>query len=458
MTKRHLPLSACLRNGYVVQAIVCIATSTSLMSLATSERWACLQSGGFLAPTSGSSSNSTSVTSKLVVLVNYTGRRGYHFGQQGASYIQERVLQVLLGDDINVKTFWQPRYSDQLFKEFVRKAFLVVANAEGTLHDKRVGLLDTLKAVQRLQVPLWIINASFSFKPSSSFSKEVESIMAKAHYVAVRDALSLGNLQALAHVPRAVYSADLTLLLGNDFEKEVKLTMENMHPSWETNCCNSTDKLQIVLSGSSRDEHLYPQFWIKLLKIVIAEFPKSSFAVVLAPQKFAMEVQSHFPQNAVTYFQHRRSMAEVLWLMVNANLHIGGRFHAVTYSFLANLPTIAFPGNTWKVSSFITALRLEHFQFSEMGIRQGPLSVWNSAKNLLHLRKPIMPVWSKTLTNLRLAAFQNFPPCNVSASLQQKVDIPEIQRQALWLANLKLADKVPQMLGRKLDGKGRREQ
>lgn len=162
----------------------------------------------------------------------------------------------------------------------------------------------------------------------------------------------------------------------------------------------------------------------------IAKFAKSSFAVVLAPQKFATKVQSHFPQNAVAYFQHR-SMAEELRLMVNANLHIGSRFHAVTYNFRANLPIIAFPGNTWKVSSFITTLHLEHFQFPEMDIRQGPLSVCNSATNLLHLREPIMPVWSRTLTNLRLAAFQIFPPCNVSSSLQQKVDILEIQRQTL---------------------------
>ena len=101
-----------------------------------------------------------------LLLINYTAKKGWHFGQHGASYVQERMLMDMFGPDTRIVRWWQkPTHELELIMDHTD---LVVANAEGTLHDNCALWADMLKLVIRKKLRLWVINGSFPFQPRQS--------------------------------------------------------------------------------------------------------------------------------------------------------------------------------------------------------------------------------------------------------------------------------------------------
>jgi polysaccharide pyruvyl transferase WcaK-like protein len=278
------------------------------------------------------------------------------------------MLAAIFGCTLTVYDFWQPTNTTTGFLDALARSQLVVANAEGTLHHKWTGLSTSLEIVRQHNVPLWIINASFQYDDiNHPMAQAVASIFNYSSYSSVRDPESMRNLLAIMPAARITSSADLTFLLPSDMTSLADAYLSDQAQlQWNrSGVPKSADsaELHILLSGSSRDQSKYTVFWADLVAIVTSTHPKSVFHVVLTESNIIQPVIHAHPNRTIVHWTEKSTLAEVLWMMRHADVHIGGRFHAMKYIVLAGLPSIAFPGNTHKVRALMDMIGLPMFQF-----------------------------------------------------------------------------------------------
>ena len=378
-----------------------------------------------------------------VLLINYTGKRGFHFGQHGASYVMERLVLDVLGPETLVTRWWQDGGPE--FDELLLKSDLVIANAEGTLHDKCELWRDMLQSILANDVRLWIINGSFSFKDTC------ESLMTDlqhAEFISLRDPYSLANFALhsrqvvlLPSSPSAVntritvpvLSADLTFLIPNNHTEEVNEIMSSRHPNWVRD-----GTLRVILSGSSLYGNAYPDMWKKLLPEIMKE--SAQVRIVLDDKaRIVKELQDLAEKhNNVTVVRNgRASLSEMLWIMKNADIHIGGRFHAATYALSAGTPSLLFEGNTWKISSLVEPLRSSSAKMFDTNVLSCRAEdVWKAAKKAM-VGQPKGDEANVLAQRLALNALKNMPVVE-PYSLSRVVDNLELRYQEFYLKSLEV--------------------
>lgn len=363
---------------------------------------------------------------RLIVLVNFTGRM-WHFGQQGASYAQERLLASIFGCRVVVADFWQPAAGDAAFVAALRQAALVVANAEGTLHHRVTHLHATLEAVaaRRRRLPLWLINASFQFNMSTALgARSTPALFAGAAHAAVRDGMSYSALRAALPWAPVHQAADLTLLLPSAFSQAAAAQLGAERPG----AAPRGAALRVVLSASSLGAKDYPAFWRELVPLVLEQHPDATFILALDTKQGA-ELAQALPVARVEALDTYASMAEVLWVLRHADVYIGGRFHAATYAYLAGLPAVLLPGNTWKVQAWAAMASTPGVDFVAQGVAAGAAEVWRRAQAAMLQRGSL---GQRNLAALKQLALRNFPLAS-PAPLADTVTAAELRMQKAWM-------------------------
>jgi len=378
-----------------------------------------------------------------ILLINYTGKKGWHFGQQGASYIQERLLMDMFGPETTITRWWQS--DSQQFDSVLTTVNLVVANAEGTLHDKFNGWKKMLDKIIDRNVTLWIANGSFSYVTAP---KLLPQILKQASFMSIRDPLSFFNFLYLSNGSSRstggglsklapVMSSDFTFLLPNDFDENIESKMRRKFPTWSNTSRDFNTSPRIILSGSSKSESAYLKLWKSLILLVKSASPEAKIMIVLCGTRIP-EIRTLGGDMLLNH--PRATLAEMLWLMKNADVHIGGRFHAATYAMTASLPSVLFEGNTWKISSTVQGMRSDTAIMFDKDITQADGAVvWQAAKQVVYNARKLNIVEKEArIERLASLATRNFP---VSFSkINRKIDEVELMYQENYLESLKIPE------------------
>lgn len=361
-----------------------------------------------------------------IILINYTGRQGSHFGQRSATYVQERILFSLFGN-VTVVDYWQPNMNSPEFLHDIEGGCLAVINGEGTLHHSRTNLQKSIKVIADSNIVFWLVNALFQY-PLGSINQDLVSSLSKASWKATRDGLSMMNVMLHDADSRVQLSTDMTTLLSSTFDEEVDKHMEKAVNVWKRKKELVASELQVVLSSSSHPTG-HSQLWDGLVPKFLDHFPMSRFVVVLDHGLMA-HLKSKFPNVSIHYYSERNTVYEIIWLLKNSNIYVGGRFHAATLALVAGCPMVLFPGNSWKVESlFIQAS-------GGSGITYVPNitatdHIWQAINTKLRTQiRGDLPVQARNL------ALKNFPGLKKSP-LPSVVGSKEVSMQKCWLHWLK---------------------
>lgn len=319
-----------------------------------------------------------------ILLINHTGKSDpSHYGQAGASYVLERALRQRFGDETLVTVV--KAGVKTVSSKVIEASNLVVCNAEGTLHDITGGvapLVFILENVVHMRKKLWIMNAGFEVRNKKTL-RRLQAVFKGAEFIALRDSNSAQLFKSAFPSARFVQAADLTFLLPvvpNKFE---------------------TVRPYILVSGCGGG---CPQISTKKF----FRFSGYSFRKVL------------FGQQGAAW----DSFCGVSNLTKSASLLIGSRFHAATIATANGLPSVSFPGTSFKNLALARDVKSPCVTFQKKFRPFYP----NDIKSLVNCE-----LETSRIQNMRSLAYRNFP---FEFTMPTLCTLDEVLVQKRWLHHL----------------------
>jgi polysaccharide pyruvyl transferase WcaK-like protein len=225
-------------------------------------------------------------------------------------------------------------------------ADLIVVNGEGTLHPQKQTLrwMPVISALPRFTgAPIWIVNCSIEVC-SSKWEGLWKVALAKAERIVVREVASFTEVQRLG----------LEVEQGADCAFTMKpVTCDRVN---EILAAKGVNRPFAVFTGSA----LAATWPVRPQKTVISMLGDLGYNVVYASSTHEdMENYARLKMKCPLITQTDADYQEIMGIIKEASLLIGGRFHPIVFTACAGTPFVCLGSNTHKMEGLMKLLGTE---------------------------------------------------------------------------------------------------